>query len=52
MAVWRYEWLLLLRARAAVAGLALLVLLGVWSLVSGHHLMQTQRHNIARIAAL
>ena len=52
MAVWRYEWLLLLRARAAVAGLALLVLLGVCSLVSGHHLMQTQRHNIARIAAL
>ncbi|MEA9912827.1 DUF3526 domain-containing protein [Xanthomonas campestris pv. raphani] len=52
MAVWRYEWLLLLRARAAVAGLALLVLLGVCSLVSGHHFMQAQRHNIARIAAL
>ncbi|TQU06372.1 ABC transporter permease, partial [Xanthomonas perforans] len=52
MVLWKYELLLLLRARAALAGLLLLALLTVCSLLSGQHVMATQRDNIARIAAL
>ena len=52
MMLWKYELLLLLRARAALAGLLLLTLLTVCSLVSGQHTIDAQRDNIARIAAL
>ncbi|WP_349656109.1 DUF3526 domain-containing protein [Xanthomonas sp. 10-10] len=52
MVLWKYELLLLLRARAAVAGLLLLTLLTVCSLVSGQHVIDAQRANIARIAPL
>ncbi|KAB7771518.1 DUF3526 domain-containing protein [Xanthomonas maliensis] len=51
-ALWKYEWLLLLRARASVAGLALLMLLTVCSLLSGQHFIEVQRHNIAQLPAL
>lgn len=52
MVLWKYELLLLLRARAALAGLLLLALLTVCSLISGQHVIAAQRDNIARIAAL
>ncbi|PPT93423.1 ABC transporter permease [Xanthomonas arboricola pv. arracaciae] len=52
MLLWKYELLLLLRARAALAGLLLLAVLTVCSLLSGQHLIAAQRANIARIAAL
>ena len=52
MVLWKYELLLLLRARAALAGLLLLALLTVCSLLSGQHVMATQRDNVAKIAAL
>ncbi|MDR7193913.1 ABC transporter permease [Luteimonas terrae] len=52
MNIWRYEIRLLLRARVAVAGLALLALLVVASLVSGVQRMDSQREAIARIPAL
>ncbi|MCC4608925.1 DUF3526 domain-containing protein [Xanthomonas campestris] len=52
MLLWKYELLLLLRARAAAAGLVLLALLTVCSLLSGQHVIAAQRANIARIAAL
>ncbi len=52
MVLWKYELLLLLRARAAVAGLLLLTLLTVCSLLSGQHVIDAQRANIARIAPL
>ncbi|MCC8443665.1 DUF3526 domain-containing protein [Xanthomonas cannabis] len=52
MLLWKYELLLLLRARAAAAGVVLLALLTVCSLLSGQHVIAAQRANIARIAAL
>ncbi|MCC8628487.1 DUF3526 domain-containing protein [Xanthomonas vesicatoria] len=52
MVLWKYEVLLLLRARAAMAGLLLLTLLTVCSLLSGQHVIDAQRANIARIAPL
>ncbi|MCC8536612.1 DUF3526 domain-containing protein [Xanthomonas axonopodis pv. poinsettiicola] len=52
MLLWKYELLLLLRARAAAAGLVLLALLTVCSLLSGQHVIAAQRANIARIAVL
>lgn len=52
MSAWRYEWRLLLRARIPVAGLALLAVLAIASLVSGVQRIDSQRDAIARIAAL
>lgn len=52
MSVWRYEWLLLLRARIPVTGLLLLTALTVVSLASGAQRIETQREAIARIAPL
>ncbi|AOD16719.1 DUF3526 domain-containing protein [Xanthomonas fragariae] len=52
MVLWKYELLLLLRTRAALAGLLLLTLLTACSLISGQHAIDAQRDNIARIAAL
>lgn len=46
------EWTLLLRSKVAVAGLGLLVLLTVASLVSGVQRIDSQREAIARIAGL
>lgn len=52
MTAWRYEWVLLLRARAPVAGLVLLAVLAVVSLMSGVQRIDSQREAIARIAPL
>lgn len=52
MVLWKYELLLLLRARAALAGLLLLAMLTVCSLLSGQYVIAAQRDNIAKIAAL
>ena len=52
MSIWRYEWLLLLRARIPVTGLLLLTALTVVSLASGAQRIETQREAIARIAPL
>jgi len=52
MILWRYEWTLLLRARVAVAGLALLAVLTCASLVSGVQRIDSQRAAIERIPAL
>lgn len=52
MSAWRYEWRLLLRARISVAGLALLAVLAVASLVSGVQRIDSQRAAIERIPAL
>ncbi len=52
MMIWRHEWQLLLRSKIALAGLGLLVVLSVASLVSGVQRIDSQREAIARIAAL
>lgn len=52
MTIWRHEWQLLLRSKIALAGLGLLVVLSVASLVSGVQRIDSQREAIARIAAL
>lgn len=52
MKVWRYEWALLLRSKIAVAGLALLAMLTVASIVSGIERIESQRLAIARIPQL
>ncbi|MDR6989956.1 DUF3526 domain-containing protein [Luteimonas sp. 3794] len=52
MNLWHYEWRLLLRARVAVAGLVLLTLLALASLMSGVQRMDSQRAAIERIPAL
>lgn len=52
MSLWRFEWLLLLRAKIAVAGLLLLAGLTVASLVSGVQRIESQRQAIARISTL
>ncbi len=52
MKVWRYEWVLLLRSKIAVAGLALLAALTVASLVSGIERIDSQRRAIAQIPQL
>jgi ABC-2 type transport system permease protein len=52
MSIWRYEWLLLLRARIPVTGLLLLTALTVVSLASGVQRIESQREAIARIAPL
>ncbi|MCC7633983.1 DUF3526 domain-containing protein [Stenotrophomonas rhizophila] len=49
---WSYELRLLLRSRAAVAGLVLLALLAIASLVSGLQRIDSQRKAIAAIAAV
>lgn len=52
MNVWRYEILMVLRSRMAMAGLALLALLAVASLASGLQRIGSQREAIGRIASL
>ncbi|WP_102944337.1 DUF3526 domain-containing protein [Stenotrophomonas sp. VV52] len=52
MNVWKYEWMLLLRSKVAAAGLALLVVLTIASLVSGVQRIDSQREAISRIVAL
>ncbi|MET0405640.1 MAG: DUF3526 domain-containing protein, partial [Cystobacter sp.] len=52
MKIWRYEWLLLFRSRISAAGLVLLAVLMVASLVSGHAFIQNQRAAIERVAPL
>lgn len=52
MSAWRYEWRLLLRARIPMAGLILLAVLAVASLVSGAVRIDSQRAAIDRIAGL
>lgn len=52
MKIWRYEWALLLRSRIAVAGLCLLALLAVASLLSGIQRIESQRQAIERIPPL
>ena len=52
MSLWRLELALLLRSRIALAGLLLLALLSVVSLLSGVHRIDSQRAAIDRIEAL
>jgi ABC-2 type transport system permease protein len=52
MPLWTYEWRLLLRSRAAVAGLILLAMLSSASVLSGLHFIAVQRANIAQVPAL
>lgn len=52
MPLWTYEWRLLLRARAAVAGLILLATLSSAGVLSGLHFISAQRANIAQVPAL
>ncbi|RXR07225.1 DUF3526 domain-containing protein [Pseudoxanthomonas composti] len=52
MQLWTYEWRLLLRARAAVAGLILLATLSSAGVLSGLHFISAQRANIAQVPAL
>lgn len=52
MSAWGFEWKLLMRARIPVAGLALLAVLTIASLVSGVQRIDGQRAAIARIAGL
>jgi len=52
MKLWRFESLLLLRARVPMAALALLLMLAIASLASGVQRIDSQRAAIARIPAL
>ncbi|MET0288405.1 MAG: DUF3526 domain-containing protein [Pseudoxanthomonas sp.] len=52
MVLWTYELRLLLRSRAAVAGLILLFVLTGASVLSGRSFIATQRDNIAQVPAL
>lgn len=52
MSTWGYEWRLLRRGRIPMAGLALLAVLALTSLVSGVQRIDSQRAAIDRIAAL
>lgn len=52
MSAWRYEWRLLLRSRIPMAGLILLAVLAIASLVSGAVRIDSQRAAIDRIAGL
>jgi ABC-2 type transport system permease protein len=52
MPLWTYEWRLLLRSRAAVAGLILLAMLSSAGVLSGLHFIAAQRANIAQVPEL